>query len=74
MTYDNRNVKIVGIKQSKPMEDLNEIFADFSSQDMTNHSILTNETLANTLKSAFSNLSFQERDHIDYIVYISKFS
>ena len=55
------------------MEDLNEIFADFPSHDMTGHSILTNETLTSILKSAFSYLSFQKKTIVSSLMEISKF-
>ena len=74
MIFNNRNVKVVGMKQSKSVEDLNKIFADFPPQDMTNHSVLTNETLANTLKSPFSDLSIQKETILSTLMYILIFS
>ena len=53
------------------MEDLHEIFADFPPQDMTNHSIFTNETLTNTLKSTLSDLSIQKETILSFLLSIT---
>lgn len=46
----------------KKKENLREISANLSSQDMRNHSILADKTVTYTLKPAFSNLKVRAQN------------